>query len=128
MRIFCRLLCITDLLIFARYIVTVNSYEAKSVVNYKRNQPTNTPPICCMLSGQYAYDVAGSKMKLETFTWREYRYLGKYYFDFIDGLAQPSYSMTNAKTDITGKNQELDFGRKIIQIESTWLLALLEHS
>ena len=93
----------------ARYVsLLLYSDEVKGVINYRGNQPINTPPISSMLAGQYNCDFPNSKQKLGAFVRGEYRYLGKYYFDFINGLAQPSYSMFNAKTGLTSKNFELD--------------------
>ncbi|MEX8547676.1 MAG: TonB-dependent receptor [Mucilaginibacter sp.] len=95
---------------YARYTsLLLYSNEAKAVVNYKGDQPINTPPVSSMLAAQYTYGFAGSKQKLAAFVRGEYRYLDKYYFDFINGLSQPAYSLFNAKAGITSKNFELNF-------------------
>lgn len=95
---------------YARYTsLLLYSDNAKAVVNYKGNQPINTPPFSSMLAAQYTYDFAGSKQKVAAFVRGEYRYLDKYYFDFINGLNQPAYSLFNAKAGITSKNFELHF-------------------
>lgn len=94
----------------ARYTsLLLYSDEAKAVVNYKGGQPINTPPVSSMFAAQYTYDFAGSKQKLSAFVRGEYRYIDKYYFDFINGLSQPGYSLFNAKTGISIKNFELNF-------------------
>nr|WP_262711906.1 TonB-dependent receptor [Pedobacter westerhofensis] len=62
-----------------------------------------------MLAAQYTYDLTGSKQKLALFARGEYRYLDKYYFDFVNGLSQPSYSLFNAKAGVTSKSFELNF-------------------
>lgn len=94
----------------ARYTsLLLYSAEAQAPVNYKGNQPINTPPVSSMLAAQYIYDFVGSKRKLAAFVRGEYRYLDKYYFDFINGLNQPAYSLFNAKTGITSKRFELNF-------------------
>eukprot|EP01037_Dinobryon_pediforme_P007111 gene7111-7176_t len=82
---------------------------AGAVVNYKGDQPINTPPVTSMLGAQYTYDFAGSKQKLAAYVRGEYRYIDKFYFDFVNGLSQPAYSLFNAKAGITTKNYELNF-------------------
>lgn len=82
---------------------------AGAVVNFKGNKPINTPPVSSMLAAQYTYDFAGSKQKLAVFARGEYRYLGKYEFDFINDKKQPGYSLFNAKAGITTKHFELNF-------------------
>ena len=82
---------------------------AGAVVNYKGDQPINTPPVTSMLAAQYTYDFSGSKQKLAAYVRGEYRYIDKFYFDFVNGLSQPAYSLFNAKAGITTKNYELNF-------------------
>jgi len=82
---------------------------AGAVVNYKGGQPINTPPVTSMLAAQYTYDFSGSKQKLAAYVRGEYRYIDKFYFDFVNGLSQPAYSLFNAKAGITTKNYELNF-------------------
>jgi iron complex outermembrane receptor protein len=82
---------------------------AGAVVNYKGDQPINTPPVTSMLAAQYTYDFSGSKQKLAAYVRGEYRYIDKFYFDFVNGLSQPAYSLFNAKAGITTKNFELNF-------------------
>lgn len=95
---------------YARYTsLLLYSADAKAVVNYKGNQPINTPPVSSMLAAQYTYDFLGSKQQLAAFVRGEYRYLGKYYFDFINGLSQPAYSLFNAKAGISNNHFELNF-------------------
>ena len=93
----------------ARYSsLLLYSSEAKAVVNYKGDQPINTPPVSSMLAAQYTHDLAGRK-QLAAFVRGEYRYIDKYYFDFVNGLSQPAYHLFNAKAGITTKHFELDF-------------------
>ena len=95
---------------YARYTsLLLYSADAKAVVNYKGDQPINTPPVSSMLAVQYNYDFAGSRQKLSAFVRGEYRYLDRYYFDFVNGLSQPAYSLFNGKAGITSKHFELDF-------------------
>lgn len=82
---------------------------AGAVVNYKGDQPINTPPVTSMLVAQYTYDFSGSKQKLAAYVRGEYRYIDKFYFDFVNGLSQPAYSLFNVKAGITTKNYELNF-------------------
>jgi iron complex outermembrane recepter protein len=82
---------------------------AGAVVNFKGNRPINTPAVSSMLAAQYTYNFAGSKQQLAAFVRGEYRYLGKYYFDFINGLSQPAYSLFNTKAGISIKHFELNF-------------------
>lgn len=82
---------------------------AGAVVNYKGDQPINTPPVTSMLAAQYTYDFSGSKQKLAAYVRGEYRYIDKFYFDFVNGLSQPASSLFNAKAGITTKNYELNF-------------------
>ena len=78
------------------------------VVNFKGNQPINTPPVTSMLAAQYTYGFKGSKQDAAVFVRGEYRYLGKYYFDFINDLSQPAYSLFNLKAGFSTKHFELD--------------------
>ncbi|QNK61095.1 TonB-dependent receptor [Pedobacter sp. PAMC26386] len=95
---------------YARYAsLLLYNKEAKAVVDNKGNQPIYNPPFSSMLAAQYSYDFGNSKQKLTAFLRGEYRYLDKYYFDFVNGLNQPGYSLFNAKTGVTGKNFELNF-------------------
>jgi iron complex outermembrane receptor protein len=94
----------------ARYIsLLLYDATAGAVANFKGNRPINTPPVSSMLAAQYTYDFTGSKQKLAAFVRGEYRYLGKYYFDFVNGLSQPAYSLFNAKSGISTRNYELNF-------------------
>lgn len=94
---------------YARYTsLLLFSTTANQVVNYKGNQPINNPPISSMLATQYTYPFKGSKQRLAAFVRGEYRYLSKYYFDFINGYGQPSYSLFNAKAGVSTKHFELD--------------------
>ena len=94
----------------ARYSsLLLYSAEAKAVVDFKGNRPINTPPLSSMLSAQYTYDFSGNKNKLSAFVRGEYRALGEYYFDFINGSSQPAYSLFNAKAGISNKRLELNF-------------------
>ncbi|MDR3696184.1 TonB-dependent receptor [Mucilaginibacter sp.] len=94
----------------ARY-TSLLLYDATvgAVVNYKGDQPINTPPVTSMLAAQYTYDFSGSKQKLAAYVRGEYRYIDKFYFDFVNGLSQPACSLFNAKAGITTKNYELNF-------------------
>ncbi len=92
----------------ARYAsLLLYSAEADAVVNFEGNRPINTPPISSMLAAQYTYDFARSKQQLAAFARAEYRYLGRYYFDFINGLNQPGYNLFNFKAGISTRRFEL---------------------
>jgi len=94
----------------ARY-ASLLLYDATvgAVVNFKGDKPINTPPLSSMLATQYTYDLVANKQKLAIFVRGEYRYLGEYYFDFINGLSQPAYSLFNAKAGISNGRVELNF-------------------
>lgn len=92
----------------ARYSsLLLYSADQNAVVNFKGNQPINTPPLSSMLAAQYTYNFARSKPGLSVFGRGEYRYLGRFYFDFINGLSQPGYTLFNFKTGITTRRFEL---------------------
>jgi iron complex outermembrane receptor protein len=94
----------------ARYTsLLLYSADTKAVVNFKGNQPINTPPVSSMLAAQYTYNFAGSKHAIAAYVRGEYRYLDRYYFDFINGLSQPAYSLFNGKAGVTSKHFELNF-------------------
>ncbi|WPU91754.1 TonB-dependent receptor [Mucilaginibacter sabulilitoris] len=94
----------------ARYTsLLLYSADAKGVVDYKGDQPINTPPVSSMLAAQYTYNFSGSKQQFAAFVRGEYRYIDKYYFDFINSLSQPAYNLFNAKAGITSKHLELNF-------------------
>ncbi len=94
----------------ARY-TSLLLYDATAgeVVNFKGNQPINTPPVSSMLAAQYTYNFPGSRHGLAAYLRGEYRYLDHYYFDFINGPSQPAYSLFNAKAGISVKKFELNF-------------------
>ncbi|MES2446350.1 MAG: TonB-dependent receptor [Bacteroidota bacterium] len=95
---------------YARYAsLLLYSADANAVVDYRGGQPINTPPISSMLAAQYTYDFAESKQKLAVFARGEYRYLGRYYFDFVNDLSQPAHTLINAKAGLASKNFELNF-------------------
>lgn len=94
---------------YARYTsLLLYSATANEVVNYKGNQPIYNPPVSSMLAAQYTYGFKGSKQQSAVFVRGEYRYLDKYYFDFVNGLSQPAYSLFNLKAGVSNKHFELD--------------------
>ncbi|GAA4910369.1 TonB-dependent receptor [Mucilaginibacter defluvii] len=94
---------------YARYTsLLLYSNEAKAVVDFKGGQPINTPPVSSMLAAQYTYDLAGNKYGLAVFARAEFRHLGRYYFDFINALSQPAYSLFNFKAGISARRFELN--------------------
>jgi len=94
----------------ARYAsLLLYSAETNAVVDFKGNRPINTPALSSMLAAQYNYDFPGKHRKLTAFVRAEYRALGEYYFDFINGLSQPDYGLFNGKAGLNTKNFELNF-------------------
>ncbi|MGA9652001.1 TonB-dependent receptor [Pedobacter sp.] len=92
----------------ARYrSLLLYSNDAQAVVDFRGDQPINTPPVSSMLAAQYTYGFARSKQHLSVYLRGEYRYLGKYYFDFINDKYQPGYSLFNLKTGISTGRMEL---------------------
>ncbi|QES87639.1 TonB-dependent receptor [Rhizosphaericola mali] len=89
-------------------------YTSGSTVNYKGNRPINNPNISSMLAVQYNFPLTQTKQSLSLFVRGEYRYIGKYYLDFVNTDTQSGYGLVNARAGITAKKFEIAFwGRNI---------------
>ncbi|GEP52658.1 ligand-gated channel [Flavobacterium noncentrifugens] len=82
-------------------------YASSSTINYKGNRPINNPEFSSMLAGQYNYPITKSKQNLAVFGRIEYRYVGKYYLDFLNTQYQMGYGLINTRFGITAKNYEI---------------------
>lgn len=89
-------------------------YTSASTVDYKGNHPINNPGFSSMLAAQYNFPIASSRQEISLFVRGEYRYIGKYYLDFLNAENQPGYGLFNARAGITAKNYEIAlWGRNI---------------
>lgn len=89
-------------------------YATASTINYKNNHPINNPEFSSMLAAQYNYPIQKSKQNISLFLRGEYRYIGRYYLDFINTYSQPGYGIVNARAGLTAKNYEIAvWGRNI---------------
>ncbi|MDE1191676.1 MAG: TonB-dependent receptor [Arachidicoccus sp.] len=89
-------------------------YTTSSTVNYKGNHPINNPDFSSMVAGQYNYPLSNSKQNIAAFARLEYRYIGRYYLDFVNSDSQSGYGLINARAGITAKNFEIAvWGRNI---------------
>ena len=91
-------------------------YDAASASakNYKGNHPINNPEFSSMLAGQYNYPITKKKQNIAAFARLEYRYIGKYYLNFLNSDSQNGYGLLNARAGITAKNFEVAlWGRNI---------------
>ncbi len=82
-------------------------YTSSSTVNYKGNHPINNPDFSSMVAGQYNYPLSKSKQNIAAFARLEYRYIGRYYLDFVNSDSQSGYGLVNARAGITAKNFEI---------------------
>lgn len=78
-------------------------YGAGAIRNYKGNHPINNPSFSSMVAGQYNYPI----QKTAVFARLEYRYIGRYYLDFLNTESQTGYGLVNARAGITARNLEI---------------------
>ena len=89
-------------------------YSSASTKNYKGNHPINNPDFSSMFAGQYNYPISKSKQNIAAFARLEYRYIGKYYLNFLNTENQKGYGLVNARAGITARNFEVAvWGRNI---------------
>lgn len=99
----------------AKYVrLDLYDYSSSTIKNYKGNHPINNPDFSSMVAAQYNYPFAHSGQQVSAFARIEYRYIGKYYLDFLNTDYQEGYGLANARAGITAKNFEIAlWGRNI---------------
>lgn len=82
-------------------------YASSSTKNYKGNKPIYNPDFSSMIAAQHNIAFKNSKQNMAAFIRGEYRYIGKYYYDFLNTESETGYGLINARTGITAKNFEI---------------------
>lgn len=77
--------------------------------SYAGNQPINTPWVTSMLAAQYTYALGAGKQQPAIFVRDEWRYLGRYYFDYYNQDQQMGYGLLNARAGVSARHLELAF-------------------
>ncbi|MES1218256.1 MAG: TonB-dependent receptor [Bacteroidota bacterium] len=77
--------------------------------DYSGNKIIFNPPVTSMLALQYNYQLQNNKAGIAVFARGEWRYVGKYYFDYYNEDSQDGYSLFNARAGITAKRFEVAF-------------------
>jgi iron complex outermembrane receptor protein len=86
-----------------------------TVANYKGNRPIYNPNFSSMTAAQFSFPIKKSKQNMVAFVRAEYRYTGRYYFDFENTEYQSGYGLVNSRAGITAKNYEIAlWGRNIM--------------
>jgi iron complex outermembrane recepter protein len=93
-------------------------YASSTMKDYKGNHPINNPQFLSMVAGQYNYPISKSKQNIAAFARLEYRYVGKYYLDFLNTEYQSGFGLVSAKAGITARNFEIAiWGRNLSNTE-----------
>jgi iron complex outermembrane receptor protein len=94
----------------ARYAaLPLYNYASNRTQEYAGNQPINTPVVTSMLAVQYTYALGQGKQQPALFVRGEWRYLGRYYFDYYNQDGQPGYALFNARAGVSSRHLELAF-------------------
>ncbi len=75
--------------------------------DYSGNKIIFNPNVTSMLALQYSYDIQKSKAGISLFARGEWRYVGKYYFDYYNQTSQAPYSLLNTRLGITAKKFDI---------------------
>lgn len=82
-------------------------YASATTKDFKGNHPINNPAFSSMLAGQYTYPIGKGQQGYAAFARLEWRYIGKYYLDFLNQGIQSGYGLLNARAGFSSKNLEL---------------------
>lgn len=77
--------------------------------SYAGNKIIFAPPVTSMLALQYNYPLQKNKAGISFFVRGEWRYVGKYYFDYYNETGQDAYSLFNARLGVTAKRFDVAF-------------------
>ncbi len=81
----------------------------KRTESYAGNQPINTPVVSSMLAAQYTYVLGQGQQQPAVFVRGEWRYTGRYYFDYYNQDSQSGYGLLNARAGVSVRHLELAF-------------------
>ena len=94
----------------ARYAaLPLYNYQDNRTQDYAGNRPINTPAVTSMLTAQYTLALGQSKQQPAVFVRGEWRYLGRYYFDYYNQDGQGGYALFNARAGVSSRHLELAF-------------------
>jgi iron complex outermembrane receptor protein len=75
--------------------------------DYSGNKIIFAPPVTSMLALQYNYQLQKSKAGISLFARGEWRYVGKYYFDYYNETSQDAYGLLNARLGVTSNKFDI---------------------
>lgn len=84
-------------------------FATGTIIDYSGNKPIYNPDVASMLAAQYNYPISGNNFFTSAFLRAEYKYIGKYYFDFQNTEYQPGYGLVNLRTGIETNYGDLAF-------------------
>ena len=94
----------------ARYAeLPLFNYADNRTESYAGSQPINTPVVTSMLAAQYTYSLGQGKQPPAVFVRAEWRFLGRYYFDYYNTDQQAGYGLLNLRTGVSVRQLELAF-------------------
>ena len=94
----------------ARYAaLPLYNYQENRTQQYAGNRPINTPVVTSLLAAQYTYALGQGRQRPAAFVRGEWRYLGRYYFDYYNQDTQPGYALFNARAGVSSRHLELAF-------------------
>jgi iron complex outermembrane receptor protein len=92
----------------ARYAtLPLFNYAENRTQEYAGNQPINTPVVSSMLAAQYTHHLGQGKQQPALFVRGEWRYIGRYYFDYYNQDGQSGYALFNARAGVSSRHLEL---------------------
>ncbi len=77
--------------------------------DYSGNRIIFAPPVTSMLAIQYNYQLGKNSGGSSLFVRGEWRYVGKYYFDYYNQTSQDAYGLLNARAGLTIKKYDVAF-------------------
>jgi len=94
----------------ARYAaLPLFNYTDNRTQDYQGNRPINTPVVSSMLAAQYTYALGQGRRQPAVFGRAEWRYTGRYYFDYYNQDKQDGYSLFNVRAGVSVRHLELAF-------------------
>jgi len=83
--------------------------ESGATKDFSGNKIIFDPNVTSMLALQYNYQLQKSKAGISLFARGEWRYVGRYYFDYYNQTSQDPYSLLNTRFGITSNKFDVAF-------------------
>ncbi len=77
--------------------------------DYSGNRIIFAPPVTSMLALQYNYQLGKNNVGSSLFVRGEWRFVGKYYFDYYNQTSQDAYGLLNTRVGLTTKKFDVAF-------------------